>query len=136
MPAPDDKFGANTSIWSAAFGPSEFHLLPEIKANGFDGIEVPILDRRSEGRRREDSCGADVHTGWVLDWRAPHIRGVEVGGRQLAAPGTLCQCRGDRHRARAAEQVRDVLPQHGLTNAIAVRSASATSCRSARAGAS
>jgi D-psicose/D-tagatose/L-ribulose 3-epimerase len=38
------KFGVNTFIWGAAFGPSEFHLLPEIKANGFDGVEVPILD--------------------------------------------------------------------------------------------
>src|SRR5688572_4887273 len=38
------KFGVNTFIWGAAFGPSEFHLLPGIKANGFDGIEVPILD--------------------------------------------------------------------------------------------
>jgi D-psicose/D-tagatose/L-ribulose 3-epimerase len=38
------KFGVNTFIWSAAFGPSEFHLLPQIKANGFDGVEVPILE--------------------------------------------------------------------------------------------
>ena len=38
------KFGVNTLIWGAKFGPSEFHLLPEIKAKGFDGIEVPIFD--------------------------------------------------------------------------------------------
>jgi D-psicose/D-tagatose/L-ribulose 3-epimerase len=38
------KFGVNTFIWGAMFGPSDFHLLPGIKANGFDGIEVPILD--------------------------------------------------------------------------------------------
>ena len=38
------KFGVNTFIWGAMFGPSDFHLLPAIKANGFDGIEVPILD--------------------------------------------------------------------------------------------
>lgn len=38
------KFGVNTLIWGAAFGPSDFHLLPAIKAAGFDGIEVPILD--------------------------------------------------------------------------------------------
>ena len=38
------KFGVNTLIWGAMFGPSDFHLLPEIKANGFDGIEVPIFD--------------------------------------------------------------------------------------------
>jgi len=38
------KFGVNTYIWGAEFGPSDFHLLPRIKARGFDGIEVPILD--------------------------------------------------------------------------------------------
>lgn len=38
------KFGVNTFIWGAMFGPSDFHLLPQIKASGFDGIEVPILD--------------------------------------------------------------------------------------------
>jgi D-psicose/D-tagatose/L-ribulose 3-epimerase len=41
------KFGVNTFIWGAAFGPSDFHLLPAIKANGFDGVEVPILDPRT-----------------------------------------------------------------------------------------
>src|SRR5688572_33488326 len=38
------KFGVNTYIWGATFGPADFHLLPRIKAGGFDGIEVPILD--------------------------------------------------------------------------------------------
>jgi D-psicose/D-tagatose/L-ribulose 3-epimerase len=38
------KFGVNALIWGAAFGPSDFHLLPAIKEAGFDGIEVPILD--------------------------------------------------------------------------------------------
>jgi D-psicose/D-tagatose/L-ribulose 3-epimerase len=38
------KFGVNTLIWGAAFGPSDFHLLPRIKHGGFDGIELPILD--------------------------------------------------------------------------------------------
>jgi len=38
------KFGVNTLIWGAMFGPPDFHLLPRIKASGFDGIEVPILD--------------------------------------------------------------------------------------------
>ena len=38
------KFGVNTFIWGAGFGPDDFHLLPAIKAAGFDGIEMPILD--------------------------------------------------------------------------------------------
>lgn len=38
------RFGVNTLIWGAAFGPSDFHLLPRIKDGGFDGIELPIFD--------------------------------------------------------------------------------------------
>jgi D-psicose/D-tagatose/L-ribulose 3-epimerase len=37
------KYGINTYIWAAEFGPSHFHLLPEIKARGFDGIEVALF---------------------------------------------------------------------------------------------
>jgi D-psicose/D-tagatose/L-ribulose 3-epimerase len=38
------KFGINTLLWGATFGPDDFHRLPAIKAAGFDGIEVAILD--------------------------------------------------------------------------------------------
>ncbi|MBV8832725.1 MAG: sugar phosphate isomerase/epimerase [Acidobacteriaceae bacterium] len=37
------KFGINTFLWSAHFGPSDFGLLPAIKANGFDGIEASLI---------------------------------------------------------------------------------------------
>jgi D-psicose/D-tagatose/L-ribulose 3-epimerase len=37
------KFGVNTLIWTADFGPSEFNLLPCIKASGFDGVEIPLF---------------------------------------------------------------------------------------------
>jgi D-psicose/D-tagatose/L-ribulose 3-epimerase len=37
------KFGVNTFIWSATFGPAEFGLLPLIKEAGFDGVEIPLF---------------------------------------------------------------------------------------------
>src|ERR1700722_15067462 len=37
------KFGVNTFIWSADFNESNLDLLPEIKAGGFDGIEMPVF---------------------------------------------------------------------------------------------
>ena len=37
------KFGVNTLIWAGEFGPSEFALLPSIKAAGFDGVEMPLF---------------------------------------------------------------------------------------------
>jgi D-psicose/D-tagatose/L-ribulose 3-epimerase len=41
------KFGVNTYIWGATFGPADFDLLPRLKAGGFDGVELPILDPQS-----------------------------------------------------------------------------------------
>jgi sugar phosphate isomerase/epimerase len=37
------KFGANTFIWTEAFGPEHFEILPRLKAAGFDGIEIAML---------------------------------------------------------------------------------------------
>lgn len=37
------KFGVNTFLWSADFDASNFDLLPQIKAAGFDGAELPLL---------------------------------------------------------------------------------------------
>ncbi|MDP9169553.1 MAG: sugar phosphate isomerase/epimerase [Acidobacteriota bacterium] len=37
------KFGVNTFIWSASFDRTNFPLLPLIKENGFDGVEVPLF---------------------------------------------------------------------------------------------
>src|SRR5580765_488115 len=41
------KFGINTLLWGATFGAADFHRLRAIKAAGFDGIEVAILDPRN-----------------------------------------------------------------------------------------
>ena len=38
------RYGINTFLWSGNFGPSDFHILPEVKQNGFDGVEVTLLD--------------------------------------------------------------------------------------------
>jgi D-psicose/D-tagatose/L-ribulose 3-epimerase len=37
------KFGINTFLWTADFGPQHFHLLPEIRKRGFDGVEVALF---------------------------------------------------------------------------------------------
>ncbi len=38
------KFGVNTLIWTAAFDPSHFALLPKIRKMGFDGVEIARFD--------------------------------------------------------------------------------------------
>lgn len=58
------KFGANTLIWTAAFGRSDLALLPRMKERGFDGIEIarfdfngfPAAEIRRELERNELEC--------------------------------------------------------------------------------
>ncbi len=38
------KIGINTLLWTAGFGPEHFHLLPQIKKWGFDGVEIARFD--------------------------------------------------------------------------------------------
>ena len=40
------KFAANTFIWSDHFDRSHLSLLPKLKAAGFDGVELPLIDPR------------------------------------------------------------------------------------------
>jgi D-psicose/D-tagatose/L-ribulose 3-epimerase len=37
------KYGVNTFIWAASFECSHLPLLAEIKAHGFDGVELPLI---------------------------------------------------------------------------------------------
>ena len=37
------KFGVNLLIWTANFTEQHFPLLPKIKAQGFDGVELPLF---------------------------------------------------------------------------------------------
>jgi D-psicose/D-tagatose/L-ribulose 3-epimerase len=50
------KFGVNTFIWSAAFDKSNLPLLPQIKSNGFDGVELPLF-------RPAEFATADIKAG-------------------------------------------------------------------------
>jgi len=68
------KFGVNTLIWSGEFDQSLFHLLPGIKAAGFDGIEVPIF-------HPERFPAAEVR-------RAVADNGLECNACSVFLPGT------------------------------------------------
>jgi D-psicose/D-tagatose/L-ribulose 3-epimerase len=50
------KFGVNTFIWTASFTSDNFPLLPLIKENGFDGVEVSLFNPK-------DFAAADIRNG-------------------------------------------------------------------------
>jgi D-psicose/D-tagatose/L-ribulose 3-epimerase len=81
-------FGVNTYIWGATFGPADFHLLPRIKAAGFDGIEVPILD---PVRFEADAVGRELDRIGLARTAVANV----PGGSSLASPDA-----GARQRAR------------------------------------
>jgi D-psicose/D-tagatose/L-ribulose 3-epimerase len=64
------KFGVNTFIWSASFGPAEFGLLPAIKEAGFDGVEIPLFRpaslEASAIRKANESYGLECNACTVL----------------------------------------------------------------------
>jgi D-psicose/D-tagatose/L-ribulose 3-epimerase len=56
------KYGVNTFIWTANFDRSNLHLLPAIKAAGFDGVEVPLFQPSQFAART--SARASRTTAW------------------------------------------------------------------------
>jgi D-psicose/D-tagatose/L-ribulose 3-epimerase len=95
------KFGVNTFIWGATFGPSDFHLLPRIKEAGFDGIEVPILDPASF---EAEAIGRE------LDRMRLERTAITVmpGGMSLASSDAAVRQRARDHIAACLAAARDV----------------------------
>lgn len=64
------KCGVTTYIWAAEFTPETFRLLPDLRAWGFDGIEIPIFRpdgfRAAEIRRELEARGLACTTALAL----------------------------------------------------------------------
>jgi D-psicose/D-tagatose/L-ribulose 3-epimerase len=103
------KFGVNTFIWTPVFDASHIQLLPEIKAAGFDGVEVPIFQAAqfaaADIRRALEANGLECTTcsvtspdfSLISEDPAARLRGqthlreciqkaAEVGAKILAGP--------------------------------------------------
>lgn len=57
------KIGVNTLLWTAGFGPDHYHLLPQIKRWGFDGVEIARFEFDSfpvaQTRRAVEDAGLE-----------------------------------------------------------------------------
>jgi D-psicose/D-tagatose/L-ribulose 3-epimerase len=67
------KFGVNTFIWTANFDRSHLPLLPQLKAGGFDGVEVPLF-------RPAEFATADIAKGLAQNGLECTICSVLTGG--------------------------------------------------------
>jgi D-psicose/D-tagatose/L-ribulose 3-epimerase len=70
------KFGVNTFIWTANFDRSNLPLLPQLKAGGFDGVEVPLF-------RPAEFATADIAKGLAENGLECTICSVLTGGLSI-----------------------------------------------------
>jgi D-psicose/D-tagatose/L-ribulose 3-epimerase len=70
------KFGVNTFIWTANFDSSHLPLLPQLKAGGFDGVEVPLF-------RPAEFATADIARGLAENGLECTICSVLTGGLSM-----------------------------------------------------
>jgi D-psicose/D-tagatose/L-ribulose 3-epimerase len=70
------KFGVNTFIWTANFDRSHLPLLPQLKAGGFDGVEVPLF-------RPVEFATADIAKGLAENGLECTICSVLTGGLSI-----------------------------------------------------
>jgi len=70
------KFGVNTFIWTANFDRSHLSLLPQLKAGGFDGVEVPLF-------RPSEFATADIANGLAENGLDCTICAVLTGGLSI-----------------------------------------------------
>jgi D-psicose/D-tagatose/L-ribulose 3-epimerase len=70
------KFGVNTFIWTANFDRSNLPLLPQLKAGGFDGVEVPLF-------RPSEFATADIAKGLAANGLECTICSVLTGGLSM-----------------------------------------------------
>ena len=70
------KFGVNTFIWTANFDRSNLPLLPQLKAGGFDGVEVPLF-------RPSEFATADIAKGLAENGLECTICSVLTGGLSM-----------------------------------------------------
>ena len=70
------KFGVNTFIWTATFDRSNLPLLPQLKAGGFDGVEVPLF-------RPSEFATADIAKGLAENGLECTICSILTGGLSM-----------------------------------------------------
>jgi D-psicose/D-tagatose/L-ribulose 3-epimerase len=95
------RVGVNTYIWGATFGPAGFPLLPKIKASGFDGIEVPILDPASF---QADAVGRELDRVGLARTAVANV----PGGSSLASPDAGLRQRAREHVRACVGAARDL----------------------------
>ncbi len=84
------KFGVNTFIWSATYDQRVEGLLPQIKENGFDGVEVPLF-------RPAEFPAADIRKATTANGLECTICSVLVPGLSLISDDNAVRTKTRQH---------------------------------------
>jgi D-psicose/D-tagatose/L-ribulose 3-epimerase len=84
------KFGVNTFIWSAEYDQRVEALLPQIKENGFDGVEVPLF-------RPAEFPAADIRKATTASGLETTICSVLVQGLSLISEDREVRSKSRQH---------------------------------------
>ncbi len=95
------KFGVNTFIWAADFDKSCLPLLPVIKQNGFDGVELPLF-------RPENFLTAEIRSGLEENGLEATICSVLVGGFSLISEDAAVRAKTQAHLRDCVKTAADV----------------------------
>ncbi len=95
------KFGVNTFIWTANFDRSNLPLLPQIKANGFDGVEVPLFDPAA-------FAATDIRRGLEENALECTICSVLTGGLNMISDDAAVRARTREHMKAAVKSAAEV----------------------------
>jgi D-psicose/D-tagatose/L-ribulose 3-epimerase len=90
------KFGVNTFIWTADFDRSNLPLLPRIKENGFDGVEVPLFDPAA-------FAAADIRRGCEENGLECTICSVLTGGLNMISEDASVRSKTREHMKAAVK---------------------------------
>ncbi|MES1262071.1 MAG: sugar phosphate isomerase/epimerase family protein, partial [Acidobacteriota bacterium] len=95
------KYGVNTFIWSAEFDRSSLPLLPVIKENGFDGVEVPLF-------RPAQFLASDIRKGIEANGLECTICSVLVNGLSLISDDAVVREKTRAHLKDCVKSAADV----------------------------
>lgn len=95
------KFGVNTFIWSAVFDKASVALLPSIKENGFDGVEVPLF-------RPSEFAATDIRRGLEQYGLECTICSVLVDGLSLISDDAAVRAKTRSHLGDAIQSAAEV----------------------------
>ena len=95
------KFGVNTFIWTAGFDRSNLHILPAIKAAGFDGIEVPLF-------HPGDFAAADIRKGLADNGLECTCCSILTGGLNIISEDAAVRAKTRTHLEDCAKAAAEV----------------------------